>query len=523
MLTRTIFPWICLAGLAAAQNQPPPDPRLDARMVALDVLVRNKNGPVSGLTKDDFTLLDKGKAQNIASFQAVPERDPNAKLSPPSPVVGSNRLTRTGAMPQSATVILYDRVNTPPSDQAFMRQQVLALLSSLKETDHFAFYSLGRTLRVVTDFTDDPAPVIHAAIRLRASPPQPAPADPAEEAAQKTLEDALVPAQTLDNVYRVATTARAFESITRHLSGLPGRKNVAWITRTFPLTFGADFNRRDETEKELNDATTMLQNEDVALYPVNPGGAGTGENDRSTPRTPTEGRLMPGSNSSISEVGALSDISTMENIANATGGTAFYGINEITTPVRQVMTEAEFSYRLGYYPDNKMFDGKSHSLDVKLAKKPETAGATLRYRKRYLASKQDPRLNTPPVGELAVDPLNATAITLAGYAEPDPARPGVQKVHVMVDLRDLRMEHMGDHWKGAFDLGLYLLDRAGARGGAQVINLNLTDAQVNKALASGMVVDSAIDTRNQSAELRAVVRDKISGAAGSVRIPVGAK
>ena len=518
-----LFPWICLAGLAAAQNAPAPEPRLDARAVAVDVLVRNKTGPVSGLTKDDFTLLDIGKAQNLAIFEAVAERDPNAKLAPPSEVVGSNRLTRTGAMPLATTVILYDRVNTPPSDQAFMRQQVLVLLSSLKENDHFAFYSLGRTLRVVTDFTDDPLPVINAAARLKANPPQPAPADPAEQAMQKTLEDALVPVQTLDNVYRVATTARAFESITRHLSGLPGRKNVAWITRTFPLTFGADYNRRDETEKELNDATTMLQNEDVALYPVNPGGAGTGENDRSTPKTPTEGRLMPGSNSSISDVGALSDISTMENIANATGGTAFYGINEITTPVRQVMAETGLSYRLGYYPDNKMFDGKSHGLDVKLAKKPETAGATLRYRKRYVASKQDPRLGTPAVGQLAVDPLNATAITLAGYAEPDLARPGVQKVHVMVNLGDLRMEHMGDHWKGAFDLGLYFLDAAGAKGSSQVISLNLSDDQVNKALVSGMVVDSAIDTKNQAAELRAVVRDKTSGAAGSVRIPLGAQ
>lgn len=522
MLTRRLFPWICLAGLAAAQNQPAPEPRLDARAVTVDVLVRNKNGPVSGLTKDDFTLLDKGKPQNLKIFQAVAEQDPNAKLSPPSPIVGSNRLTRTGAMPLATTVILYDRVNTPPSDQAFMRQQVLALLSSLKETDHFAFYSLGRTLRVVTDFTEDPAPIIHAAARLKANPPQTAPADAAEQATQKALEAALVPAQTLDNVYRVATTARAFESITRHLSGLPGRKNVAWITRTFPLTFGADFNRRDETEKELNDATTMLQNEDVALYPVNPGGAGRGENDRSTPNTPTEGQLMPGSNSSISDTGALSDISTMENIANATGGTAIYGINEISTAVRQVMAEAEFSYRLGYYPDNKMFDGKSHSLDVKLAKSSATAGATLRYRKRYLASKQDPRLDTPPVGQLAVDPLDATAITLAGYAEPDTARPGVQKVHVMVNLGDLRMEHLGDHWKGAFELGLYFLDSAGAKGSAQVINLNLTDDQVKKAIASGMVVDSAIDTKNQATELRAVVRDKTSGAAGSVRIPAGA-
>jgi len=520
-MKKTWIACVCLAGVAVSQEQPGPERRLDARMVAVDVVVRNKSGPVSGLTKDDFTLLDKGKPQEIAIFQAVPEPDPNAKLSPPSPAVGSNRVTRAGATPQSATVILYDRVNTPVSEQAFARKQVLALLSSMKESDRFAFYSLARTLSVVTDFTDEPGKLIHAAIRLNANAPQAAPAEPAEQAAQKALEEALVPQQTLDNVYRVKVTAKAFEIITRHLAGLPGRKNVAWITRTFPLTFGADVNRRNELDKEISDATTALQNEDVALYPINPGGAGIGQTDTTTPNTPTEGRLMPRANSSISDAGAISDTSTMENIATATGGLAFYGINEISSSVRQVMSEAELSYRLGYYPDSKTFDGKPHSIEVKLARKVESGGVTLRYRKRYLASKQAPRLGTPAAGELAMEPLDATAVTLAGYSEPDPARAGWQKVHVMVDLRDLRLEHNGERWVGGFELGIYIVNANPPYGSTQTINLNLTDDQVKKAIGSGMIVDSAIDTKNQAVQIRAVVRDKTTGAAGSVRIPAG--
>src|SRR5581483_10349315 len=99
----------------------------------------------------------------------------------------------------------------------------------------FGFYSLGKTLTVVHDFTEDAGPLIHAAGRLTATPPQAAPSEPAEQAVQKLLEDALVPIQDMDNIYRVAETARTFQSITRHLSGLPGRKQVVWITRTFPL------------------------------------------------------------------------------------------------------------------------------------------------------------------------------------------------------------------------------------------------------------------------------------------------
>jgi len=32
----------------------------------VDVIVRNKNGSVEGLKKDDFTLLDEGKPQPIS-------------------------------------------------------------------------------------------------------------------------------------------------------------------------------------------------------------------------------------------------------------------------------------------------------------------------------------------------------------------------------------------------------------------------------------------------------------------------
>lgn len=516
---KELLVFLGLAGMAGAQTPAAPDPRLDARMVVVDAVVRTKSGPITTLTKDDFTLTDKGKQQDIEVFAATPDHDPAPHPPALSPRVGSNRQTRSGDYPQTATVILYDRLNTPVADQAYIRKQVLRILSARKPADRFAFYSLGTTLTVVTDFTDDPTPLIRAAARMNDSAAPAVPADPAEQAMEKTLESALLPVQSLDMVFRVTDTARAFQSITRHLSGLKGRKSVCWITRSFPLTFGADVNRRTELDKELTAATSTLQEENVALYPINPGGAGAGENDRSTTNTPVEGRLMPGANSSISDAGTLSDISTMEDIAKATGGVAYYGINEIDPAVDSVLADAAFSYRLGYYPENKRLDGRAHDLTIKLARKPETVGATVRYRRKYLATKADPRTQTPPIAALAADPLDATAITLAGYAEPDPARPGVQKVHVAVNPSDFHLEHASGHWTGAFDLGIFIPGPAGVTGGTQTINLNLTDAQFNQALSNGMVVDSAIDTRNQPVPLRAVVRDKTSGAAGSVRIP----
>jgi hypothetical protein len=121
---------------------------------------------------------------------------------------------------------------------------------------------------------------------------------------------------------------------------------------------------------------------------------------------------------------------------------------------------------------------------------------------------------------LAADPLDATAIQLAAMAQPDPARAGFQKVSVSVNVADLQLSHDGDRWTGTFELGLALDGSIIAAGGMQVVNLNWTDDQARQARQSGLVVNSAIDIKGQTGRLRAVVRDKNSGAAGAVKVPL---
>jgi VWFA-related protein len=488
----------------------------------VDVVVRNKSGAVTGLTKEDFALTDKGKEQRIDAFAATAARRTDDTALPLSPGVGSNRVNWRGEVVQSASIILFDRLNTSTLDQATVHKQVLMLLSSLKETDIVGFYSLGRELTVVHDFTDNPLALARAAARLT-DPGSAAPADPAEQATVKRLDEALIPAQGIDATVRVSATHKAFQSIGRHLSGLPGRKNLVWIARSFPTTFGSDFNRRSEYEKELNAAISTLQEENVALYAINPSGAGAGQEESFALDRPQEGRLMPGANAAQSlGPGAISDFSTQQTIAEATGGVAFHNGNEIESAIRGAMAEQEFEYTLGFYPDDKTLDGRLHDLNIKLAKKSEASGVFLRYRKKYVASTRDTRLQTPSPPELASDPLNATAIQLAAYAQPDPARPGFQKVDVAVDVNDLKMEHRGDHWIGAFDLGVYIEGAGALIGSAQTINLDLTEEQRSQAVSSGLTVGSAIDTKKQAAKLRVVVRDRVNGSAGAVRISVAA-
>ncbi len=126
-----------------AQQAPAPRPaapplRVSTRLVQVSVIVDDKHGtPVTGLTKDDFTLLDGGQPQTIAFFAeesnavpAVSSAAPAAALPPAHTF--SNRFEEKAGVPTSVTVILLDALNTHFTDMAYARNRVKKFLQQLK-------------------------------------------------------------------------------------------------------------------------------------------------------------------------------------------------------------------------------------------------------------------------------------------------------------------------------------------------------------------------------------------------------
>jgi VWFA-related protein len=525
------FLLLCLAGFAAAQApaQVQPTFRVGTRLVQMDVVVRTDKSTVRGLTKEDFTVQDKGKAQNIAVFSVTDKSAPPAKLAPLPPNVASNRMNNRGETSQTATVILFDRLNTTdPADQANARTRILALLRSLKPTDRVAFYSLWDNISVVQEFMDGSEQLAQAATALGAQGVAGGAADPLQAA----LRNALNPTQPLDSVTRVQVTAGAFRSIARRLGGVPGRKNLLWLTSSVPVTYGTGSERRSNDEADVTGYARILSDANIALYAVDVRGAGSSFTQATTDR-PTEGALMPGAGKgSVNQVASqslttLTGTQGMQMIAEETGGKAFLNVNDVSIPLREVLDFADTTYTLGFYVEDKALDGKVHDLSVKVARKPETNGAKVYTRKNYVAASlqspaaQQQRAN---INELSAEQLDSTLIGVMAASAPDPSKPGVHVVQVRVNPADLQFERRGDKWTASFDLGLSI--ETGSRGGSNVnvktINVPLlTDDQLKQALANGLDIDNTVPSPSQPAKLRIVVQDKASGAAGSVRIPIG--
>src|ERR1700759_3840927 len=142
--------------------------RSTTRLVQMSVVVTDKKGqPVTGLKKEDFTVLDESSPQQIEFFT---ESAPPASAERAAPMlpknVFTNRYDLKGEDPGAVTIILFDAENTATEDQLYLRKQVMALLRSLKSQDHVAIYALTSRLLVLHDFTQDDSALVDAVAKF---------------------------------------------------------------------------------------------------------------------------------------------------------------------------------------------------------------------------------------------------------------------------------------------------------------------------------------------------------------------
>lgn len=434
--------------------------------------------PLKGLTKDDFTLLDEGKRQQIAVFRAGAPSDSKPMVLPPGAV--SNRTDSRGDPVNGATVVLIDFLNTDFGCLSYERMGMTKLLRSFGETDsRIALYTLGENLHVLQDFTDDPQRLRDAATRLE----QPHGKLPPEFAsAVRDYGDLLDLGR--DQVHG-QMTVKALRLIIQHLSGVPGRKNLVWLMH--------DPNRVPPA------AMALAQQANIVLYPVLVRATG--------------GELCPGA-----------PISAAEDLAAVTGARAFFDSLDLTFAVRTTEEDTSTTYVLGYYPPEEMLDGKFHTITVKLHNKaPDKQPLEVHYRPGYLATKAAVPPPAPTPEELFEGPVNSARIGLTAQATPDAQHPGLQPalydVSVRVDLHDIHLDRKDGRFTGAFD---FSIPNPASKGTVytSTVAVDLQDKQLAEALEKGFAV-AVTGAEPESGEIRVVVRDRATGIAGSLRIPVG--
>jgi VWFA-related protein len=500
--------------------------RINSRMVQVNVIVQDKNGqPVTGLKKDDFTIMDKGEPQSIAFMSEQTNRllsTGTAVAAQPPANLYSNRFEEKYGVPTSVTVVLLDLLNTQFKDMAFARGQVVKFLRQIQPTDRVALYGLSDKLHILHDFTTDSTALLHALERSQVSEPSiraasdPPPSDTGDAEADAFINEANARVAQTFMVNRVGMTSEALIAIANHLASLPGRKNLVWVSGSFPFRVGGDsvdhVNGPRTFNSEIEATAKALSNANLAIYPVDARGL----------LGPDIFAVLSGGSKQIPGSPPPGEFDTMVTLADRTGGRPFYNTNDINGAIRRAIDDSRVTYVLGYYPTHNEWNGRFREIKVEVGR----PGMQVRSRKGYFAFPDGPASNKEAelaLVEAAKSPLESTGLGLDVRVDREENSNTRQlKLAVRIEPSQVLLVKNGDRWKDDLDIKWVQVAADGhvLSSSSQTMNMNLPQQAYEVFLSNGVTITREITLLGDAAELRLAARDGGNGAIGSVDIPL---
>jgi VWFA-related protein len=511
--------------IAPAPQTAPAAIRVTTRLVNVSVIVEDKHGqPMAGLTKDDFTLLDDKHPQEIQTFSVTTNQLPSAPPAPLPPDTYTNRVLDNGSAPENITVILLDGLNTSFMDQAYVKRQVVKFLEQVQPGDRLALYTLGKELRILHDFTTDATSLLAALARYKGQLPAnsvPGERDPVEQGDMLTDMFAMEHERMQQReeefalANRAQRTFKALMDIAYHVGPLPGRKNLIWVSGSFPTIpafLGAGINSPGAElvfASDVDAAARQLNNGGMVVYPVDAHG------------------LMPSPFALMGYPTALrTDTMDMEWLARMTGGKAFYNTNDIMGSIRAAINDSRLTYELGFYPTNAAWDGRFHRLQVKVNR----SGTRVRTRSGYVAMpepKVTPEMHGALVSQAATALLASSRLAATVRVVRSKQDDGVSATNsldavVTFDPHQFNLKPEGGRWTGVVDLLFVQLSKENriVHTDDKPFRLTLLPSTYERSGTEGFALSNEIEIVPDAVELRVVVRDPATALTGAVVVPL---
>ncbi|MGA7245360.1 MAG: VWA domain-containing protein [Terracidiphilus sp.] len=409
--------------------------RVNSRAVLVDVIVSDSSGkPVTGLSRDAFSVTEQGKPQRISFFEENGNTPPARPVA--MPTMPPDVFTNFSPFPQppAVNVLLLDSLNTHMENQSYVHKQALQFLKSAKPGTRMAIFTMGLGLHFIQGFNDDPAVLMAAlnnkknnevetAVMLKGQDETNAQqnlvgmmstsegngATAASPGMIAALQNFISENDTSRSGDRMYVTLANLQRLAAFLQGFPGRKNIIWFAEKVPALYvtGSDASGGvasgtpaigDEIKKTL----AMLAAARAAIYPVDARGVSnnslyTAENNLShgiTQSAQLLGATTIGSdygspkgsggfaNSMTSEnIDRNSDQANAQILAEQSGGKAFANTNALSDVIDKITSTSSHFYTLSYSPTNAKMDGTLRNIEVKV----EGGKYKLAYRRGYFA------------------------------------------------------------------------------------------------------------------------------------------
>jgi VWFA-related protein len=566
LLLSTVVVWACgLFGQSAVA--PPPTFQTSTTDVIVDVVVTDHHGvPVEDLSQDHFSVSENGHLQQIVAFEAhrsSASPPPPVPMPPPGVYTNAPVVSSDGAV----DVLLIDALNTPTQNQVRTHQMLIAYLKTLPVNKPVAIFTLSTQLRQIEDFTTDHSALLQAVETFNGSPQKsPLLKTPEDTAAQmKNEDDTLAQAQgvkkpimgmervlnmkkfsteseSFNIALRVGYTLSAFDQLARYLSAIPGRKNLLWLSGSFPLAIEPQFDLKNpyqsvrDFSQQVERTANLLATARVAVYPIDAEGLVSqtflqpSVSGGSAARNPD--RSIAAESAEFSN--NAEEVMTLEKVAQATGGEALDNTNDLKGALAEADRNGSHYYTLVYHRSEKSQDSKPRHIEVRV-----TPGKyQLSYRRSYTpvgsagrkvsflslmqhevpASTQivfrvSPRsIGAPPAG-----------VAIAGSNQ-NVYRPVIRySIGYDVDVAPLALMASGDGvLHGAATFVAIAIDRDGraVNSVSGALDLHVRPEQYSRFLKEGIQFHQQLDVPAQAKWLRAAVYDHDSGRIGTLEVAI---
>ena len=401
--TALLLAWLTLGNLFAQERpQPLPPPpqepertgarvRVSTEIVLVNVVARDKHGNViKDLKREDFTVFEDGKKQDVASFDFETVDEMAMAGAAGTTVTGTADKDKGGllnskvqksldARDRRLMLMFFDFSAMEPEDiDRAVDAGKKYVQGKMQPADMVALMSLATNLHLDLDFTDDKAKILATLSSYNNSEGQgfETGLEGSSEGAAET-SGSYTPDDTDYNTFSADRKLLALESVMQAMGKIPQKKSLIYFSNGITQS-GVD------NQSALREATAAAVRANVSIYPVDVRGLSS---------FPPGGQAQSASlhgQSAYTGASVLNDLNgndasqeTLYTLAADTGGKAFMDTNDLSGVFSVVQKDTSAYYVLGYTSSNHLKDGRYRRLKVQV-NRPDVK---LEYRAGYYADR----------------------------------------------------------------------------------------------------------------------------------------
>jgi VWFA-related protein len=531
-----------------AQHDEPATFRARVNLVMVPVVVRSRNGnSVGNLTKDDFTLFDKGKPQEITRFTIEKTAAPGETKEANKALVTPEGQAAPADIPDRFVAYVFDDIHIAFGDLVRVREAASRHLDQLAPSDRAAIFTTSGQTNL--EFTDDRAKLRETLLRIVPRPiarsmmqecpdisyymadlifnrhdPDAISAAVAEMnactpgAAQqaRTMVEGLAQRVLGTGSHESRVALLVLKDIVRRMAGAPGQRIIILASPGFITP---------ELEQDKSDLMDRAVHANVIINSLDARGLYTDPSFDASRQVFSSAALRI--KSMIDRQAASAQADVLAEVAAGTGGSFFQNSNDLDEGLKRLATAPEFVYLLGFSPQNLKLDGSFHALKVALK---SSGPLSLQARKGYYAPKhledaaetarreiEEALFSREEMHDLPVE--FRTQFFKAG----DQAAKLTVLAHM--EMKKIKFRKADGRNYNTLTVVSGLFDRNGnyVQGITKTIEFRLKDDTLENRLGQGVTVRTSFDVKPGTYLVRLVVRDSegqlMSAANGAVEIP----